>query len=53
MEDQLQHAEPTSSSTPAMHAERMRSWRSDALTAEAKKAESASENARLIPKPPS
>ena len=41
MEDQLQCAERTSSSTPAMHAERMRSWRPDVLAADVKKAESA------------
>ena len=53
MKDQLLRAERTSSSTPAMHDERMRSWRSDVLAAEAKKAKSDSEDARLIPKPPS
>ena len=48
MEDQMHRAERTSSSTPAMHAERMRTWRPNVLAAEAKKAESAVEDARLI-----
>ena len=51
MDDQVLHAERTSS-TPAMHAERMRFWRPDVLAAEAKKAESVSEDARLIPNCP-
>ena len=51
MENQLQRAERTSSSTPGIHANRMRSWRPDLLAAEAKEAESASDDACLIPQP--
>jgi len=35
------------------HLERMRSWRSPVLAAEAKKAEGASEATRRMPRPPS
>ena len=50
---QVSRADATTVSTPTLHATSIRSCRSRVFAAEAKKAESASEDTRRIPRPPS